>query len=292
MRKIKEFDCLVSVGICTYNQKKLCKNLVDAILKYGPEDIRIFIWDNKPDQPNFLGELGKDRRIEIIEDETNSGYIIPNNRMATACKSQYHIVANDDVVVGPGWFDPLIKEFDDSKVACVGPTGFFGVIDNGFNGQSPKGSQKQEYIEGWWMVFPRHIIERYGWVFDEENLRVATSEDSHMCLLLQEHGWKIKVLEGLPIKHLESVTKKSLDIQNWCDENKEWLKKRWNLYLKNRSFPQHRILVKGKNVSKKKLKEIRWKYPHSHITLQLSKDNVDDIVWDDKDDDGKYSMEI
>jgi GT2 family glycosyltransferase len=289
MPEIEDFDCLVSVGICTYNQKKLCRNLVEGLLKHGPEDIRIFIWDNKPDDPGFLGELKNDSRVEVIEDETNSGYIIPNNRMATACKSKYHIVANDDVILGPNWFEPLIKEFEDPLMACVGPTGLFGVLDNGFSGQRPKPNQKQEYVEGWWMVFPRHIIARYGWVFDEENLRLATSEDSHTSLLLREHGWKIKILDDLPIKHLESVTKKSLDIQNWCDENKGWLKKRWKYYLKNREFPEHKILVKGANISKKQLKEIRWKYPHSHITFQLDKNHIDDVVWDS---DGDYSMEI
>ena len=98
---MEKHDYLVSVGICTYNQKDLCRNLVRDLLKYGPESIKIFVWDNKPDPVFTYG----DPRVEVIPDEMNSGYIIPNNRMATACHSQYHIVSNDDVEVGPGWFE-------------------------------------------------------------------------------------------------------------------------------------------------------------------------------------------
>lgn len=280
-----KYDCTVSVGICTYNQKQLCNNLVRDLLKYGPEDIKIFVWDNNPDPPIKFD----DPRVEVILDDTNSGYIIPNNRMATACNSKYHIVSNDDVEVGPKWFQLCVKEFKNPDIACVGPKGQYGHLDNNFNGQTPPHGKTHEYIEGWWMVFPRHIIDRYGWVFDEENLRYATSEDSHTCLLLQEHGWKIRILKGLPIKHLGSRTKKSLKIQNWCDENKHWLMRRWAVYLKKRTFPQHKILVKSSNVSKEKLKEIRWKYPHSHIVILLEDGLVDEIV---KDDSGTYSMEI
>lgn len=275
----------VSVGITTYNQKDLCRNLVRQLLQYGPEEIKIIVWDNKPSPVIKFN----DPRVEVIPDETNSGYIIPNNRMATACDSEYHIVSNDDIEVGPNWFEESIKDFQDDKVACVGPEGTFGFLDSGFNGQPTSLDHPYEYIEGWWMVFPRHIIDRYGWVFDEENLRYATSEDSHMSLLLQEHGWKISIRNDLPIKHFESMTKKSLKIQNWCDENKSWLKNRWANYLKTRSFQQHRILVKDKKLSKEKLAEIRWKYPHSHITLLLEDGLVDQIVEKQEDN---YSMVI
>ena len=278
-----EYDCLISVGICTYNQKDLCRNLVRDLFQYGPQDMKVFVWDNNP---HPLMEFN-DPRVEVIPDENNSGYIKPNNRMATACRSQYHVVSNDDVEVGPKWFESCIKEFDD-RVACVGAVGQYGYLDNNFQGQAAK-SRNYDYIEGWWMMFPRHIIERYGWVFDEENLRFATCEDSHTCLLLQEHGWKIKILKNLPVKHLESMTKKSLKITNWGDDNRRWLKKRWKTYLETRKFTEHIILVSGEHVSKKKLKEIRWKYPYSKIVLSLDKSVVDEVVWESGTE---HSMEI
>jgi GT2 family glycosyltransferase len=256
--------------------------LARDLLQYGPEDIKIFIWDNNPEPPI---EFDDDPKVEVILDNTNSGYIVPNNRMATACNSKYHIVSNDDVEVGPNWFESFVKEFDNARMACVGPKGQYGRLDASFDGQPVMPGESPEYIEGWWMVFPRHIIDRYGWVFDEENLRYATSEDSHTCLLLQEHGWEIKILKNLPIKHLESRTKKSLKMRSWCDENKHWLKIRWADYLKTREFPQHKILIKDTS----RIKEVRWKYPHSHLVLLLEDGLVDEIVNDSK---GNYSMEI
>lgn len=276
-------ECLVSVGICTYNQKDLCRALIEDLFRYGPEDMKVFVWDNKPSPPFQFD----DPRVEVILDENNSGYIKPNNRMATACNSKYHIVSNDDVEVGPNWFESCEKWFG-PKMACVGPEGQYGSLDKNFDGQ-PAPSGEHEYIEGWWMMFPRHIIDRYGWVFDEENLRYATSEDSHACLLLQEHGWKIKIRNDLPVKHLESRTKKSLKMASWGDENKHWLKKRWKTYLRTRKFTQHTILVKDEKISKAKIREIRWKYPHSHITLLLEDGTVDEITSKPKDN---YSMEI
>lgn len=286
-----KYDCLLSVGICTYNQKELCCNLVKGLFEHSPSDIRIFIWDNNPNPPieDYLGELNRDKRITVTHDDSNSGYIIPNNRMATACRSQYHVVANDDVEVSPQWYPIMERHFKDPNVACVGPKGFFGYLDADFNGQKVQDHQKYDYIEGWWMMFPRHIIDRYGWVFDEENLRIATSEDSHMSLLLREHGWRICPLGNIPINHLESRTKKSLKIQNWCDENKHWLKKRWAKYLKTRKFEQHTILVKSDRISKEQLRDIRWKYPHSRITFLLENDLVDGVV---HQQDQEYSMEI
>jgi len=286
-----DHECLLSVGIATYNQKELCRNLVEGLLEHSPQDIRIFIWDNHPNPPieDFLNELNRDKRIEVIHDDSNSGYIIPNNRMALACRSEYHVVANDDVEVGPEWYETMVRHFKDPNVACVGPKGFFGYLDANFNGQQVQSHQEYDYIEGWWMMFPRHIIDRYGWVFDEENLRVATSEDSHTSLLLREHGWRICPLGNIPIKHLESRTKKSLKIQNWCDENKHWLKKRWANYLKTRKFDQHTILVKDPHVSKEQLRDIRWKYPHSKIVLLLEDGIVDEVV---SQKDKEYSMEI
>jgi GT2 family glycosyltransferase len=253
--------------------------------------MRVYVWDNNPNPPiqNILGDLNDDDRLEVVLDDTNSGYIVPNNRMAAACNSQYHIVANDDLIVKKGWFEVSVKPFEDPKVALVGPKGLFGFIDKNFNGQVPSDGN-YEYAEGWWLVYPRHIIDRYGWVFDEENLRVATSEDSHISLLLKEHGWKVVMLDNLPVKHLESLTKKSLNIQNWCDENKFWLRNRWKTYLETRKFPKHTILVSSKRADKKKLEEIRWKYPHSRITLLLEDDLVDEVVSTAKGED--YSLEI
>lgn len=276
-----EYDCTVSVGICTFNQKDLCRDLVKGLLRYGPADIRIFIYDNKPNPPvhKALGNLVNDSRIEITLDETNSGYIIPNNRMAMACRSRYHIVSNDDVVVGPGWFERLEREFQDPLMACVGPEPMFGWVDSEYGAQRPPAGRKYEYIEGWWMMVPRHILDRYG-LFDEANLRIATFEDSHMCLQLQEYGWKIKVVPDVAIQHLESMTKKSMNMLTWGFENKEWFGNRWKKYVNspNRIFPKHTIVVRDEKITKKKLKELRWRFPNSHITFEFEDGIVDEIT--------------
>lgn len=287
-----EFDCLVSVGICTYNQKQLCRDLVKGLLDYGPSDIRVFVYDNNPEPPvhKQLGNLAKDSRVEIILDPTNPGYIIPNNRMAAACRSKYHIVSNDDVVVGPKWFESLVKHFDDPKIACVGPMPNFGCVDDlGRASKVPPGVAA-DYVEGWWMMFPRHIIDRYG-LFDEENLKVATCEDSHLCLCLQEIGWKIKVIKNIPIQHLESQTKKSLNQIDWGSENSHFFVQRWGNYLRNKinGFPKHTILVKNDRITIKKLKELRWKYPYSQISVLLGNGVVDGLK---NDESGNYNMVI
>lgn len=286
-----DYECLLSVGICTYNQKETCRNLVEGLLEHSPKDIRIFIWDNNPDPPieDYLNELNREKRIVVMHDPSNSGYIVPNNRMAASCYSEYHVVANDDCEVGPQWFDLLVRHFKDPNVACVGPKGTFGRLDQDFNGQRVMHGQENDYIEGWWMMFPRHIIDRYGWVFDEENLRIASSEDAHTSLLLKEHGWRICPLGNFPVKHLGSRTKKSLQMQDWYGANKVWLKNRWKKYLETRKFGQHTILVRDRRVTKEQLKEIRWKYPHSHISLLVEDELVDEVV---SKKDKEYSMEI
>lgn len=286
----EKYDCLVSIGIVTYNQKVHCRNLVEALIKYGPSDIRIFVYDNNPDPP-ITDQLPRDSRIEIILDDTNPGYIKPNNRMAAACRSKYHIVSNDDVEVGPHWYEECEQYFlSDAKLACLGAPGTYGYLTEEFQGYPVGPGQSPDYVEGWWMFIPRHILDRYG-LFDEANLRIATTEDSNFCLKLKECGWNIKVAD-LPVNHLESKTKKTTGRMNWGDENLAWGAKRWEHYLKNpaRVFPKHRILLKGPKVSLGKLRELRWRYPHSEITLEVPSGVVDHVRVGN--DDQEYSLII
>lgn len=257
-----DYDCKVSIGICTYNQKDLCRNLVKNLLETGPDSMRIFVWDNNPSL-NPLDDLKLLPRVEVIEDHTNSGYIIPNNRMAMRCRSEYYVVANDDLIVGAGWFEGCMNAFCNPKVAVAGPRPpVYGWVDEGFNGQSVSNGEKLEYIEGWWMMVPRHIIDRYG-LFDEENLRVATCEDSHFCLSVRELGWEIAPIDGLPITHLAHQTKHVTKQYDWGCDNRTYLQNRWETYLKGpRKFPEHIVHVPAA-ATEAEIERLRWKYPYS-----------------------------
>ena len=274
------FDSLLSVGICTYNQKKLCTDLVKGLLQYGPADIKVFVWDNNPKPlvtEEFDDALRNDPRVTVIPDDKNSGYIIPNNRMAKMCNSEYHVVSNDDIIVQEGWWQPLIEAFkQDDRLAVVGGTPKFGYLDDEFHGQAVPPHGWMEYVEGWWMTFPRHVLDRYG-LFDEVNLKVATCEDSDLCLRLQEYGWKIKAIPNLPIKHLEHQTKNVEKQYSWGFENHKYCKKRWRRYLRDRRFGEH--VVKAKiGTSDEEIAELERRFPFSKINTSKGKIRINGIT--------------
>lgn len=245
---------LLSIGIVTFNQHDLCRNLMLSLRNTTPVPTKIIVWNNgaeRFDCPNGT----------VINAGENLGYIIPHNRMAKMTNSLWHVVANDDVLVEPGWFEQAVCAFDDPRVAVVGPQSRFGYLDANFHGAAVPAGAAPDYIEGWWQVWNRQALDRFE-LFDELNLSVATCEDADACLRVREHGWQIRAVP-MAVKHLGQASKIKAGEMSWGTHNHAYCRRRWNRYLAERRFEQHVVDVRSLSAEERRIAE--WKHPFSRL---------------------------
>ena len=273
----KDYPLDVSIGVACIDHPDLTKAAIDSLLETTEHlDREIMVWDNASTDPKtweMLDSYSENPYVEVFKSPVNRGYIYPMNFMAKRSKGKFFVVSNNDIVAHGGWFEALKEPFVNPLVAQTGPLPEYGHLNDKCEG----GPGELDYLEGFFFVVPRWVLDRYP-LFDEEHLTFATCEDADLSLRLKEVGFKIVAVPEAKIEHFRSKTR--LNDRNVCkimdkteEVNKKYMLQRWSDYLRDRSFPEHSVLVKRKGangdllISEGVLKGFKWMYPNSRLIL-------------------------
>lgn len=206
----------------------------------------------------WLDEWARTRpHVRIVHNKENLGYKVPHdaawrdatlelwNDMGIPTKvcSLYFCILNNDLELGPGWWEQALAAFErDERLALVGSsTGACSRIKADFHGEPS--IDAPEYVEGSLLIVRvAHALKfcEPGRLFAPA-LQFIYGEDSDLSLRAREAGYRIATFD-LGCRHQGSSTIKTLDpattskIAKCQAANHEWLKRRWSVYLRKRSF--------------------------------------------------------
>lgn len=117
----------VSFVTSLYNHLALTQAMWDSLAPTLPPDLEweiLFHDDSSTDGTReWLQQLaGRDARVRPIFAERNSGFAAGNNRGARAANGAYLFFLNNDLVLQPGWFEPMFAKVSsgEARVGFVG----------------------------------------------------------------------------------------------------------------------------------------------------------------------------
>ena len=234
---------IATISILCHNHLEVTKKCIDSVLKNSPENIEVLITDNAStdETPSYLTKI-KDKRVKIITNLDNVGFIKAHNYNVEIAIGKYFIALNNDLTVPQHYLQLLLEEFNNPEVMLVGGAG--GNLNN--QGIGNKSKEKDcDYIEGSCLCilssFARNI-ELF-----KKDFTFGYCEDSDLSLRVRAMGYKIKNI-NLNLNHLQAITTKELtniDIKGIHLKNHYILKQKWYNYLVKDTLKES-ILIKRK----------------------------------------------
>jgi ADP-heptose:LPS heptosyltransferase len=235
------------ISILTFRMESGVRNCVDSVVR-GGGNFKLHLTANGNEAAwKYFGKLGKrPSDCEVVCNDTNLGFIPPNNRaMAYAQKHGFDVLVtlNDDATVPHGWLAAIEAEFDrHPSAAIVGAQGVCRSLTSdyhGFNGAS------LEFIEGSCAAYRVSVWKKHFKTLYPSGLRFAYGEDSSVSLEVRRLGYTIHQA-NFTIEHNRGSTSKHVpEAKISQEENHKWALNRYAHYLKHRTFA-HRIIVKRK----------------------------------------------
>ncbi len=274
----KEYNPAATIQMTVKDNPEATREAIQSILDTAPHT-EVIVYDNGSESETQEVLASLEPRIQVIRNDQDAGFILPHNHMAELAQGEIIVIASSDIVVQPGWLEAIQEALSSPEVGIAGPMLQRGRLDELGRGRDADRffPREIEYLDRALFAIARRTYENHG-LFDSEHLTFATSEDVDLSLRLRSLGYKIMPLELCKITHASPTAREAPTPEATEAESKNLahVQECWAPYLRTRSFPPHRILIRrwGGNgdliAAEPAIKGIRLKHPNSHITLQTS----------------------
>ncbi|MCD6225484.1 glycosyltransferase family 2 protein [bacterium] len=111
----------ISVVIPNWNGERLLRKNIPLILRALPKGTEVIIVDDGSTDGSreYLEKLKKSKRLKVILNKQNRGFIYSCNRGVKEAKGDFIILLNNDVIPQKGFLKPALKHFENPKVFAV-----------------------------------------------------------------------------------------------------------------------------------------------------------------------------
>ena len=234
----------VSIIIVNYNTKSVTKKCIESIISHTKGvEYEIILVDN--DSKDGSVELfANDERIHFISSNENLGFGKANNLGYKTARGKYIFLLNSDTILLNDAVSIFFTKMEESSndIACIGaflldkdlhPNQSFGRFltmkrvlkmstdsylkkfkitkyDKSYWGKH-EDWQEVEMVIGADIFIKRNIIEKFG-LFDESFFMYH--EENDMQRRYHEHGYKMALVKGPQIIHLEQVSSSKFTLMN------------------------------------------------------------------------------
>ncbi|MGH9812052.1 MAG: glycosyltransferase family 2 protein [Candidatus Acidiferrales bacterium] len=241
----------VAVIVLNWNNWAVTAECLESLRRLTYPNARVLLVDNgsSDDSERILREKFSD--VEILQTGSNLGYAGGNNagmRRALELGADYLCLLNNDVVVEPGFLEPLVAAMEaDPRLGIAGGLqcgyhdrrliqnsgAYFsfltGRVRNANAGEADRGQcdrQKEvDFISGAALLARAEMARSIG-LLDDTFFMVC--EDADWCLRARRAGWSVRFVPGSKIFHKERATRGSQPGMNWyyVPRNQIWLVRR------------------------------------------------------------------
>ncbi len=214
---------LVSIIIVTYGTGPIVLDALDAVARYTSIGHEVIVVDCLPADPaTRTSQLLAGRAdIRLLAVDDNLGFAGGNEYGVEHARGEYVCFLNPDVIVGPGWIEPLIAALDDPAVGIAAPvllnedgslqeagqlifadtfTAPVGGPDVMAGDRNNIFSRDVEYASAaCWVVRRSDHIELGGF---DRRYHPAYFEDADYALRVQASGRRTRLVADVPVVHL------------------------------------------------------------------------------------------
>lgn len=236
---------LVSIVMLSWNALEYTKMALESIRQYTAGEYEIVIVDNGS-QADTVAWLRAQPDIRVIFNPANRGYAGGNNQAIAACRGEYIVLLNNDVIVTEGWLDGLLDAFDRipglgiSAPVSNNVAGHQQTVDSEYADTQQMqiyAARRRErhrgegYVTdraiGLCLCIDRRVVDEVGGI--DEGFGVGNFEDDDYCIRVRAAGYKIFVCSDVFIHHFGSKTFAANKIdwtssmeRNWARFAKKW----------------------------------------------------------------------
>ena len=196
----------IAVLIPAFNEASFISLTLKSLLDQTCPPYQIIVVDdNSTDETATIAAdfAGKDPKIKLITKKGNKGEHLPGSKVIQTfhfglkhLKTDYDVLCkfDADLIFPPDYLEKLIKTFE--KDPKIGMAGGFCTIEK--NGQWKLESlTNKDHIRGALKAYRNECFNQIN------GLKPAMGWDTVDELLAQYHGWKVKTINGLHVKHLK-----------------------------------------------------------------------------------------
>lgn len=214
----------LSICILTLNSRDYLRACLDSIREFPPEGgYEIIVADNGSNDGTVAMLEQEFPEVQIIRNERNLGFTMPNNQMLRLAKGKFFLVLNPDTKLIEDCFNPQLKYLRDHPDVGISIPKVLNA-DGSFQQQSRRGEARPLEVIGYFTklgkLFPRSkVLNGYlmSWLPEDEVAEVkavsgscmfirretweqvggfdenffAYQEDSDYCLRTREKGWQV-----------------------------------------------------------------------------------------------------
>jgi GT2 family glycosyltransferase len=248
---------LVSIIVVTYGTGPIVLEMLDAVAEHTPVDHEVIVVDCLPaDSATRTSRLLGDRSdIRLFAVDDNLGFAGGNEYGVEHACGEYLCFLNPDVIVGPGWLEPLIAALDDPAVGIAAPVFLnedgslqeAGQLLFGDTFTAPVGgpgvmsgdrtnifSRDVDYASAACWVVRRSVHDAIGG-FDRR-YHPAYFEDADYALRMEATGRRTRLVADVPVVHRrgQGTGKRTATLGQVTHAR---FKRQWEDHLSNR--PSH-----------------------------------------------------
>jgi GT2 family glycosyltransferase len=219
-----------SIIIPVFNGLSLTQNCLRTLGETLPRgfDVEVFVVDDASTDgtAEWLANAAGPLPLQVIRNETNAGFIANCNRAAEAAGGDILLFLNNDTLLLPGWFLPILQTFreypdagavggrllfPDGRIQEAGGIVFrdgsaahFGRDDYQLNEEVYNVVREVDYCSAAMLATPRRLFREIGG-FDPR-YGFGYFEDTDYCFQVRTKGLKVYCQPQSTIVHLEGAT--------------------------------------------------------------------------------------
>jgi GT2 family glycosyltransferase/glycosyltransferase involved in cell wall biosynthesis/Flp pilus assembly protein TadD len=242
-RSLTEIYPDVGIVMPVHNQLEATRNCWSSIRKNTGQPYQLVLVDNGSSED--VAYEADQNNIEVIRNESNTGFANACNQGITAMCGEYVVILNNDTIVTPGWLKRLLWHMEnDPTVGIVGPsTSFASTVQQipvsykterdlyefseSVYEKNRHAAMDVDKVVGVCMLMRRKVLEEIG-LFDTR-FGIGNFEDDDICLRARLAGYRVVWARDVFVHHEGSKTFRSLDVDygRLMEENREKFAAKW-----------------------------------------------------------------
>lgn len=205
---------MITILSLAWNKYDMTKVFLEKLKRYTDIPHHLVFTDNNSSDP--IPALVKEYypKATLIVKERNVGCPATRNEAMSHVNTDITFWLDNDTMVGPNWYSPILRKLEDPSIGVSGPTGC--VVKHPFDPGWPFEAKEVgdcDYFVGYLMGFKTKLYQP----INDYNLPVNL-DDVEACWGVKKNGGRAVISEPCFVQHLTSQTERGWGAESPIDK--------------------------------------------------------------------------